>query len=91
MLNPAGLVFLVTASAEAASVSVLAEVAAALAVVLVIDAAVLSLAARVSSFLNGTVLLVTDKVFAFLLAATAVQLVLDGLSGTGVIHLARHS
>jgi small neutral amino acid transporter SnatA (MarC family) len=35
-------------------------------------------------------MLVTEKVFGFLLAAIAVELVLDGLSSVGVIHLAGH-
>jgi small neutral amino acid transporter SnatA (MarC family) len=35
-------------------------------------------------------MLVTEKVFGFLLAAIAVQLVLDGLSLAGVIHLTAH-
>jgi len=35
-------------------------------------------------------MLVTEKVFGFLLAALAVQLALDGLSDVGVIHLIQH-
>jgi small neutral amino acid transporter SnatA (MarC family) len=35
-------------------------------------------------------MLIAEKVFGFLLAALAVQLVLNGLSDTGVIHLAHH-
>ena len=35
-------------------------------------------------------MLVTDKVFGFLLATLAVQLALDGLSDVGVIHLIQH-
>ena len=35
-------------------------------------------------------MLITEKVFGFLLAALAVQLVLDGLSDAGVIHLSGH-
>jgi small neutral amino acid transporter SnatA (MarC family) len=35
-------------------------------------------------------MLVTEKVFGFLLAALAVQLGLDGLSDLGVIHLLPH-
>ena len=36
---------------------------------------------------TGTRMLLTEKVFGFLLAALAVQLALDGLSNIGVIHL----
>lgn len=35
-------------------------------------------------------MLVTEKAFGVLLAALAVQLVLDGLDSVGVIHLAAH-
>jgi small neutral amino acid transporter SnatA (MarC family) len=35
-------------------------------------------------------MLVTEKVFGFLLAALAVQLVLNGLADVGVIHLKGH-
>jgi len=90
LLNPAGIVVLVTASAEAGSIGVFAIVAAALAVVIVIDAVVFRWANRVSEHLDGNRMLVTEKVFGFLLAALAVQLALDGLSDLGVIHLLAH-
>ena len=35
-------------------------------------------------------MLVTEKIFGFLLAALAVQLILDGLHSVGVIHLVGH-
>jgi small neutral amino acid transporter SnatA (MarC family) len=90
LLNPAGIVVLVTVSAEAASIGVFAVVAGALAVVIVIDAVVFRLANRVSEHLDENRMLVTEKVFGFLLAALAVQLALDGLSDLGVIHLTSH-
>jgi small neutral amino acid transporter SnatA (MarC family) len=90
LLNPAGIVVLVTASAEAGSFGVFAVVLGALAVVIVIDAVVFRWANRVSSHLNEHRMLVTEKVFGFLLAALAVQLALDGLSDVGVIHLIHH-
>ena len=40
--------------------------------------------------LNENRMLVIDKVFGFLLAALAVQLVLNGLSDLGQIHLIHH-
>jgi small neutral amino acid transporter SnatA (MarC family) len=43
---------------------------------------------QVSSKLDASRMLVTEKVFGFLLAALAVQLALNGLSDVGVIHLA---
>ena len=35
-------------------------------------------------------MLVTEKIFGVLLAALAVQLMLDGLDSVGIIHLASH-
>ena len=90
LLNPAGIVVLVTASAEAASFGVFAVVVGALVIVIALDAAVFRWANRVSDHLNENRMLVTEKVFGFLLAALAVQLALDGLSDLGVIHLIQH-
>jgi multiple antibiotic resistance protein len=90
LLNPAGIVVLVTASAEAASVSVVAVVVGILIVILALDIVVFRWAVQVSSHLDASRMLVTEKVFGFLLAALAVQLALDGLSDVGVIHLTGH-
>jgi small neutral amino acid transporter SnatA (MarC family) len=90
LLNPAGIVVLVTASAEAASLGVLAAVIGILAVVIILDVVVFWWANRVSEHLNENRMLVTEKVFGFLLAALAVQLALDGFSDLGVIHLIPH-
>ena len=90
LLNPAGIVALVTASAEASSLAVLAVVVGILAVILALDIAIFRWAVRVSNHLNASRMLVTEKVFGFLLAALAVQLVLNGLSDVGVIHLTGH-
>jgi small neutral amino acid transporter SnatA (MarC family) len=85
LLNPVGIVGLVTISAEATSLSVLGLAVAILAVVLLIDALVFRWADRVSSQLDENRMLVTEKVFGFLIAAIAVQLMLDGLASAGVI------
>jgi small neutral amino acid transporter SnatA (MarC family) len=90
LLNPAGIVTLVTLSAESDSAAVVAMVLVLLAVVLTIDIAVFREANRVSAHLDPSRMLVTEKVFGFLLAALAVQLMLDGLESVGVIHLAAH-
>jgi small neutral amino acid transporter SnatA (MarC family) len=90
LLNPAGIVALVTISAEADSVAVVAMVLALLAVVLALDVAVFRIANRVGDHLDEGLMLVTEKIFGFLLAALAVQLVLDGLHSVGVIHLSSH-
>ena len=90
LLNPAGIVTLVTLSAEADSVSVFAMVLVLLGVVLALDVAVFRWANRVSDHLDESRMLVTEKVFGILLAALAVQLILDGLHSVGVIHLSPH-
>lgn len=90
LLNPAGIVTLVTLSAESDSVAVFAMVLGVLAVVLALDAAVFRAANRVSAHLDESRMLVTEKIFGFLLAALAVQLILDGLHSVGVIHLTSH-
>ncbi|MGP0051947.1 MAG: MarC family protein [Solirubrobacteraceae bacterium] len=90
LLNPAGIVTLVTLSAEADSVAVFAMVLGLLAVVLALDVAVFRWANRVSDHLDESRMLVTEKIFGFLLAALAVQLMLDGLHSVGVIHLSVH-
>jgi small neutral amino acid transporter SnatA (MarC family) len=87
LLNPAGIVALVTLSAESDSFAVFAMVLGVLAVVLALDVAVFRTANRVSAHLDESRMLVTEKVFGFLLAALAVQLILNGLHSDGVIHL----
>ncbi len=90
LLNPAGIVVLVTSSAEASSVAVVAVVVGILAVVLVLDVLIFRWAVQVSNHLDASRMLITEKVFGFLLAALAVQLALDGLHDVGVIHLTGH-
>jgi multiple antibiotic resistance protein len=85
LLNPVGIVGLVTISAEAESLATLAVAVGILAVVLLIDIAVFRWANQVSAGLDENRMLVTEKVFGFLIAAIAVQLVLDGLASAGVI------
>ena len=85
--SAAGIVVLVTLSAEASSIAVLAVGVGVLVAVLAFDVAVFRWAVRVSSKLDASRMLVTEKVFGFLLAALGVQLVLNGLSDVGVIHL----
>ena len=90
LLNPVGIVGLVTISAEAKSISVFAVAIAILAVVLLIDVAVFRWANPVSDKLDESRMLVTEKVFGFLIAAIGVQLVLDGLASAGVIGPVAH-
>ena len=90
LLNPAGIVVLVTISAEAGPIGLLAIVLVLLALVIGIDIVVFRWAKQVSAQLDESRMLVTEKVFGFLLAALAVQLALDGLADLGVIHLVGH-
>lgn len=90
LLNPVGIVGLITISAEAKSVSVVALAIGILAVVLLIDVAVFRWANHVSARLDENRMLVTEKVFGFLIAAIAVQLILDGLASAGVIAPIKH-
>ena len=85
LLNPVGIVGLVTISAETKSLAVFAVMVAILVVVLLLDVVVFRWANRVSARLDENRMLVTEKVFGFLIAAIAVQLVLDGLVLVGVI------
>jgi small neutral amino acid transporter SnatA (MarC family) len=90
LLNPAGIVVLVTLSAEASSLAVFGVAVGVLVLVLAFDVVVFRWAAAVSSKLDASRMLVTEKVFGFLLATLAVQLVLNGLADVGVIHLTGH-
>ena len=90
LLNPVGIVVLVTASAEAVTLEKFALVVGLLVAVLALDVVVFRLANRISEHLDESRMLVTEKVFGFLLAALAVQLVLDGLNQVGVINLVGH-
>ena len=90
LLNPAGIVVLVTTSAESASLAVFAVVLGILVLVLALDVVVFRWAVQVSSHLDASRMLVTEKVFGFLLAALGVQLALSGLDDVGVIHLTGH-
>jgi small neutral amino acid transporter SnatA (MarC family) len=90
LLNPAGIVVLVTVSAEAGTVAVAAVGLAVLVVVSALDYVVFRWANRISGQLKPSLMLVTEKIFGFLLAALAVQLALDRLAKVGAISLAGH-
>lgn len=61
-----------------------------LGLVLAIDIAVFRGANRMSAHIDESRMLITEKVFGFLLAAIAVQLMLDGLQSVGAIQLSAH-
>jgi small neutral amino acid transporter SnatA (MarC family) len=90
LLNPVGIVGLMTISAESKSLSVFAVELGILVFVLLLDVVVFRWANRVSDKLDEGRMLVTEKVFGFLIAAIAVQLILDGLAMVGVIAPTHH-
>jgi small neutral amino acid transporter SnatA (MarC family) len=90
LLNPVGIVGLMTISAEAKSLSVFAVEFGILVFVLLLDVVVFRWANRVSDKLDESRMLVTEKVFGFLIAAIAVQLVLDGMVQIGVLTSVPH-
>ena len=90
LLNPVGIVGLMTISAEAKSLSVFAVEFGILVFVLLLDVVVFRWANRVSDKLDESRMLVTEKVFGFLIAAIAVQLVLDGMVQIGVLASVPH-
>ena len=90
LLNPVGIVGLMTISAEAKSLSVFAVEFGILVFVLLLDVVVFRWANRVSEKLDENRMLVTEKVFGFLIAAIAVQLVLDGMVQIGVLASVPH-
>ena len=90
LLNPTGIVVLVVVSSETKSVAMFALAIGLLASVLALDVVVFRWANKVSDHLDENRMLVTEKVFGFLLAALAVQLMLNGLEDLGLIHLGGH-
>lgn len=90
LLNPVGIVGLVTISSEAKSFSVLALSIGILAFVLLLDVVVFRFANRVSAKLDEGRMMITEKIFGFLIAAIAVQLIFDGLASAGIIAPAVH-
>ena len=90
LLNPVGIVVLITLSAESHSLVTYGLVLLELLVLLAIDIVVFRWAKKVTDQLSESRMLVVEKVFGFLLAAVAVQLVLNGLVDLGLIHLALH-
>jgi small neutral amino acid transporter SnatA (MarC family) len=98
LLNPAGIAVLVIASGDIAVETVsVSSIIAGMAVLIVlvllmglIDIAVFTNLDKLSKYLDPHRLAVTEAVFGVLLAALAVQLMVDGLSELGVIQALAH-
>jgi multiple antibiotic resistance protein len=90
LLNPVGIVGLITISAETGSFSLLVVELAVLALVLALDVLVFRWVAGTGRGLDEDRMVVVEKVFGFVIAAVAVQLVVDGLHSLGIIAPAAH-
>jgi multiple antibiotic resistance protein len=85
--NPAGIVTLVIASSEINSIVYLLVLVGLVLFVGALDWLVFRNMGKLSKFLDPSRLAVTEAVFGVLLAALAVQLMLDGLADLGVLDL----
>ena len=95
LLNPAGIAVLVIASGDAAEAGGNTLIGMAILVVLVlimglIDILVFTNLDKISKHLDPHRLAVTEAVFGVLLAALAIQLMLDGLAALGIIDMLAH-
>jgi MarC family membrane protein len=85
LLNPIGIVALTVFSAESQTLVDLAILLVMLLLVAFIDLLIFGAAHRVDRFLTHERILVLEKVLGILLAALAVQLILNGLAELGII------
>jgi len=87
LLNPAGIAVLVTASADIDSFMMLIILVALVLIMGVLDKLVFTNMDKLAKHLDPSRLAVTEAVFGVLLAALAVQLMLDGLHELGIISM----
>ena len=85
LLNPAGIAIIVIASGEANSVPMYALLIGLVLIMGVVDMLVFRNLNTISKYLDPSRMVVTEVVFGVLLAALAVQLVLDGLADLNII------
>ncbi len=90
LLNPAGIAALVIASGDINSVLMAAIVIALVLLVGAIDFAVFRNMDKLAKHLDPSRLAVTEAVFGVLLAALAVQLMVDGMDDLGIFDLVPH-
>jgi multiple antibiotic resistance protein len=88
LLNPAGIAVLVVASADATSILMFVILVGLVLLMGALDLLVFTNLDRLSKHLDPHRLAVTEAVFGVLLAALAVQLMLDGLFDLGIISMA---
>jgi len=87
MLNPAGIAVLVIYSSDISSVLMLVILVAIVLIMGALDWYVFSNMDKLAKHLDSSRLAVTEAVFGVLMAALAVQLMLDGLDALGIISL----
>jgi multiple antibiotic resistance protein len=85
ILNPVGIVALTVFSAEAQDLLQLGLIAALVLLVALIDFGVLLVSHRLDNYLTHERILVLEKLLGILLAALAVQMILNGLAELGII------
>lgn len=85
ILNPVGIVALVTFSAETETNLALLHIAAAIIVMGVIDIFFLLLAGRVGTLLPHPLIELLEKVFSILVAAMAIEIMVEGGKALGII------
>jgi len=90
LLNPAGIAVLVIASGEADTVLDYGILLGLVVVMGVLDLLVFGNIGKLTKHLDPSRMVVTEVVFGVLLAALAVQLVLDGLADLGIISAVAH-
>jgi multiple antibiotic resistance protein len=85
LLNPVGIVALTVFSAETQSLLGIAVIAGMVLAVAAIDFGIFMISHRFDKYLTHERILVMEKLLGILLAALAVQMILNGLSSLGVI------
>jgi multiple antibiotic resistance protein len=85
LLNPVGIVALVTFSAEAQSMAVFARILTVVACLGAVNVVVLMLAGRVGKLIPHPIIGLLERVFSILVAALAVQILVDGLKTLGIV------
>ena len=85
ILNPVGIVALVTFSAEATDMAALVNVAVAILIIGVADILVLLGAGRLGAFIPHAMIALLEKLFAILVAALAVEIMVDGARALGML------
>ncbi len=84
ILNPVGIVALVTFSAEAADLAELSQVAAAILIMGCFNIAFLLVSGRLGTFLPHAMTGLLEKLFSILVAALAIEIMVDGGKALGI-------